>query len=654
MYPQVLDLNNNLIAILDKAHKIGYTKIKNNLWTCQFTMPLNDKKNEHINPKFHIDLYDHDRRIGRFIVNPKRTFKTESTNEITYHCEHVLSLLHSDVLFGYHQWSNYTTKPVLTDLMAEQEIKHWKLGEVAFTRYFHYAWENEDSLLNAIMSVPKPFDVPYLWTWDDSTYPFILNLIEPSYTPVDVIASGHNLKGIEIEEDPTNIVTRIYPLGSGEGVNQLNIKKVNNGIPYLQNDVAVAEYNIHKRVWVDMRFEDAESLKASAQAILDKFSKPLRSIAIDCRDYTLYERERKKKLMALYDVGDVLKVHDQDTNTNEEIRLEKIVKGDIYGAPQDIQLELGNVFDDISTTFTDLKKKQLVNETYSQGATNIDSRDFADNCDPDFPAIMRFYIPDDVVNVNEMTLTFEIQKYRAYSKAIEGGGARVVSATSEAGGSVASTTRSSAAGGSVASTVRSSASGGSSTPTSSSGGGGTQTSGQANGWDVSLIPYISDNALPNGSSHRHVVTVDMADFGHWHTVAVPSHSHTVQIASHSHDYTIPAVAAHSHDYTIPAVAAHSHKTEFEMPDHVHDIEHGIFEYSSLPTAVQIYVDGNALPMAGTSGERIDLVPYLKKDSDGKISRGRYAEIKIAPNNLARINANVSSRLFIQSRVGTVL
>ena len=61
LYPQVLDLNNNLIAILDKAHKIGYTKIKNNLWTCQFAMPLNDKKNEHINPKYHIDLYDHDR-----------------------------------------------------------------------------------------------------------------------------------------------------------------------------------------------------------------------------------------------------------------------------------------------------------------------------------------------------------------------------------------------------------------------------------------------------------------------------------------------------------------------------------------------------------------------------------------------------------------
>ena len=129
-----------------------------------------------------------------------------------------MSLLHSDVLFGYHQWTNFTTVRVFTDLFELQEIKHRKLGSVPSVRYFHYGWENEDSLLNAIMSVPKPFDVPNMWTWDDSTYPFTLNLVEPSNTPVDIIASGHNLKGVEIEEEPTNIVTRIYPLGFGEGL----------------------------------------------------------------------------------------------------------------------------------------------------------------------------------------------------------------------------------------------------------------------------------------------------------------------------------------------------------------------------------------------------------------------------------------------------
>lgn len=568
----MLDINNQLVAVLDKAFKIGYTKIKNNLWTCQFTMPLMDKKIVHIKPKYFIELYDHDQYIGKFIVNPKRTIKNESTNEITYQCEHVLSLLHSDVLFRYHQFSNFTTREVLEGLMDQQEVKHWKLGEVAFTRYFHYSWENEDSLLNAIFSVPKPFDKPYLWTWDDTTYPFTLNLVEPSNVVKDVIASGKNLKGIEIDEDPTNIVTRIYPLGTGEGVNQLSIEEVNNGIPYLENTAAREEYGIHKRVWTDMRFEDAESLKASAQAILDKFCKPLKSIAIDCRDYTLYERKRKRQLMAEYDVGDVLLVHDQDTNTHEEIRLEKIDKNDIYGAPQDIQFELGNVLEDISTTFSDLQKKQLVNETYSQGATNIDTRDYQDNCDPNYPAIIRFPIPDDVVNINEMTLTFETQPYRAYSRAIQGGGGIMTS--------------------------------------TDSGGGTVVTSGDS-GVDVQYGWGQTESA--NGHSHmfRDVI-------GHKHYIEIPNHNHNITLY-----------------------------------DHVHGIEHGIFEYGSSPSEIKIEVDGNLLPPTATFGDRIDLIPYLQKDSSGKVERGRFAEIKLTPNNLARINATVSSRLFIQSRIGGV-
>ncbi len=675
MYPRVLDINMNLVAVLNRAHKIGYTKLKNNLWTCQFTMPLKDKKNKHIKPKYFIELYDHDRYIGKFIVNPKKTIKNESTNEITYTCEHVLSTLHSDVLFGYFQYTNFTTVQILEFLMKHQEVKHWKLGKVDFKRYFHYSWENEDSLANAIFSIPKPFDVPFLWTWDDSVYPFVLNLVKPSDDIKDIIASGKNLKGIEIDEDPTNIVTRIYPLGAGEGVNQLNIKKINNGMPYLENKKAVEEYGVHKRVWVDLRFKDSESLKASAQAILDKFSKPIKSIAIDCRDYTLFERERKKKLMSQYDVGDMLLVHDQDTNTNEEIRLEKIEKNDIYGAPQDIQLELGSLIEDITTTFTDLQKKQLVNDTYSQGSTNMDSRDFQDNCDPNFPAIMRFWIPDDVVNINEMSLTYETVYYRAFERAIKGGGA-LVSSTEEGGALVKTTsdgggsTQTSSSGGGSSTT---SGSGGGTSKSTESGGGSTQSS--AAGGDHTHLMFnangFESNAEPNQSvrlvaANGHTIMVNSGtaaaiDYytkgssgNHTHSVSIPAHSHNFTTPNHTHSVTIPNhthkvdIPNHTHSITIPA---HSH--EIKIPDHVHEIEYGIFEYDKLPSKITIAVDGNTIPINTIRAERFDIVPYLQKDSDGRIARGRYAEIKLTPNDLARINAHLSIRLFIQSQIGGV-
>lgn len=576
-HPQILDINGNLVAILDKAYKIGYEKVKNGLWTCSFSLPLNDTKMDYVQPKYHIELFDHDKRIGRFIVNPKRTMKNESSREVTFHCEHVLSTLHSDILFRYHQYSNFTTREVLEFLLANQEVQHWQLGTVEFERYFHYSWENEDSLLNATMSVPKPFDVPHLWTWDDSSYPFTLNLVEPSDAIKDIIVAGKNLKGIELDEDPTNICTRIYPLGFGEGVNQLDITKVNGGIPYLEDIEAIEKYGIHKRVWVDSRFEDAASLKASAQAILDKFKEPITSCAIGAIDYSL------KDLYELdgYTVSDMVQIFDLDTATNKAMRVEKLSKPDVYGQPENISLELGNRIADLGTTWADLQKKQMVNDTYSQGATNIDSRDFADNCDSLFPAVIRFPIPEDVVNINQMTLTFETQRYRAYSKAVAGGGA-IVAVTEAGGGSVQSSS--------------------------------------------------AENYRPGLDGHNHgipnltrLATAEGEPTSYVRFEASGQHEHTITVPHHTHSMT--------------------------LPNHTHDIQYGIFEYPAYPGAVSITVDGNPIPMSSTSFENLDIIPYLAKDENGYIQRGRYAEIVITPNTLARINATVTSRLFIQSRIG---
>lgn len=667
---QVYNRSMQRVAVLNRAYKISYTKEINNVWLCSFKLSLNDPKNKEVIAKHFIELYDHEKRIGMFVVNPQKTVKNESDNSITYNCEHVLSTLHSDVLFGYYQYSNLTTRDVLQALINQQEVKHWKLGQVDFTRYFHYGWENEDSLLNAIVSVPKSFNDSYMWTWDDTSYPFTLNLVRPTDEKVDIVRFGKNLKGIEKDIDPTGIVTRIYPLGYGEGVNQLTITSVNKGIPYLQAEPAIiAEYGIHKQIWADKRFEDAQSLKESAQALLDKNKHPQVTVALDCIDYELIDPYKVTK----YDIGKILEIYDEDTDTNMDLRIMKITKSDVYGSPSDIQFEIGNVRADIGTTITDLQKKQLVNDTYSQGATNIDSRDFQDNCDSEHPAIIRFPIPDDVVNINQMLLTFETQKFRAYERAIKGGGA-IVSSTS-AGGAVVKSTSS---GGAV---VNSTSSGGGSTQTSSSGGGSTQTSSSGGGVSKSTLSgggstqsstfsnptffiHSSDpfrmGDLPPYEDHVHVVQVN-DQLNHSHNVNIPAHTHNFEVPSHTHSVNTPA---HTHDVSIPAhthqinipnhvhdidIPAHTH--DITLPDHTHDIEFGIFELNQIPSRITIEVDGNVVSFNETSGENIDLVPYLAKDDGGRIQRGRYAEIKLTPDSLARINATVTSRLFIQSRIG---
>lgn len=244
------------------------------------------------------------------------------------------------------------------------------------------------------------------------------------------------------------------------------------------------------------------------------------------------------------------------------------------------------------------------------------------------------------------------RKFRGYSKATAGGGA-IVKSTKGGGG----TTRSTTEGGG---TTRSTSSGGGSQQTSSSGGGtsrstssGGGSSRTTSGKTYGTIFMTTETPVggSTGSSHVHSVNIDGTLWSHSHSVSIPAHSHdfstpnhthTVSTPSHTHDVTIPA---HSHSVTVP-----SHTHEIELPDHTHDVKHEIVELSTLPSRVTIKVDGNTVPHTAISADRLNIVPYLKRDSSGKITRGRHT-IEILPNGLARIEADLIMRVFIQSNIG---
>lgn len=647
----IKDLNRNPIATLENATEIGYEKVTNDLWTAHFTMPEQDPDNKYITPRHFVEVYDDlkNEYIGLFIVMPKETTINTTTEKVTYQLEHALGLLIGSSLFKYHQLSNYTTEYVLQYLIDQQHTKHWKLGTVEFTRYFHYSWENEN-VLSAILSVPKPFNEEYRWTWDTQNYPFTLNLVRAEAEPSAKIEEGYNLQDIRIEENPNDLYNRLYPLGSGEGVNQLGIEKVNNGKPYIENPASISKYGRHDYVWVDRRFTDAASLKETAQRMLDLWSEPIISWTINAVDLSSLTGLKLDELKE----GKIVRVS-LDNYGDKDLRILSEKKRDIYEDPDDVQLQLENLGFDVTDDIVEMQRKQQINDIYSQGATNILNYTFQDNCDGDQPARIPFYIDDDVVNVNTIELTFRTRRFRAYSGITKGGGGVVKSTSS--GGSI---TRSTTSGGSVS---KSTASGGSTTRTSSSAGESTRTS-SANGSHThrmfSGIGFGGGTSEPDrlilraanghniiawgGSGAIDYHTAGAAD-NHSHTVTTPAHTHSVSIPSHTHGFEIPN---HSHEVTIP-----NHSHEIDLPDHTHEVKHEIVEAPESASSVIITVDGNPVPHTSTSGNRINLAEYMNKNEDGTVTRGRH-EILIKPDTLARIEADVILRVFIRSQIGGVM
>ncbi|WP_242309258.1 phage tail spike protein [Bacillus cereus group sp. BfR-BA-01524] len=642
-----------LKAYLENAYNIKYNPPLNELWTAGFSLPFTDPKRKEIETFDYVEIFDNGKRIGMFRIMDSEEEREAHEKIITYDCEHVLSTLMDSVLFGYHERLNLTTRENIEYLLSKQRIKHWKLGRCDFVKYFQYSWENEDTLLGPIYSIPKPFDEKFQWTWDDSSYPWTLNIVRYSEEITGELRYRKNMKGIKRKVEAKDVMTRIYPLGYGEGVNQLTIKSVNNGLPYIDAPDFVRElHDGFDYIWVDRRFEDAQSLYASARAMLLKACMPKVTYEIDAIDYELIDPYKIEK----YETGKLVRLYDEDFNIFVDLRVMDRQKDDVTGNPLDVKLVLENKVTDIGTIQADIEKRQKVNEVYSQGTTNIDSQPFQDNCDPEHPAIIRFQIPNDVKNVNQLILTFETLRFRAYERAIKGGGA-VVGSTQAGGGVVSSTS----AGGAI---VQSTSSGGGSVQTSSSGGGSVQSS--SGGGDhvhkmfhgggivpaepptIGLYTAFSDPgrntaasfyAKGTGSSlYTHGSSGD-----HTHVVTTPNHTHTMTTPDHQHSMSLPN---HQHDMHLDP---HSH--EITLPNHTHEIEFGIFELYQTPSKVMIEVDGNTLPFDSIRGQDINLIPYLAKDNEGKLQRGRYVEIKITPNSLARINATVTGRLFIQSRSG---
>ena len=269
-----------------------------------------------------------------------------------------------------------------------------------------------------------------------------------------------------------------------------------------------------------------------------------------------------------------------------------------------------------------------------------------------------FYLPNSLQRMDEARLIFNLEKFRAYSKGAKAQEANVLSTTTETTGGITQSTKD---GGAVSKTITStsvpkttssttSESGGGTTVSTTSGGGGatSTTSGQN-----SKYPTLVYTHLTKAGSGNHDHSISTSSFEHTHTFTPRSHTHQVNITVPSHRHTVNVtVPSHSHDvtYNIPAhshqidVSGHSHTVNVTVPSHSHEIIHGIYDYSKLAKC-NIYIDG-VLVLENVTGDRdINIVQYIKKNTDGNYGGTHTLEVRSVstdsnPQGLGRANVSI--------------
>ena len=539
--------------MLDNAGDIGYDLKHNDLWTGSFTLPAGDAKNSYCQAHNLVRLPDGKRETGLYrIISTPSSEETALGGMKTYNIEHVMATLLDDVLFGYHEvgGTGVSTRQVMQYILERQTVKRWQLGAVEFTDYFQYHFENV-SLLSALLSLGEVLTEEYIWDFDTSTSPWTVSLKKADTAAGCGIYYGRNLVSIEKTMDASALVTRLYPLGYGEGVNQLTIKDVNGGTPYIDADT-LGTWGVKCSVWTDTRVEDPGTLLARARQVLEGYKNPY--ITYTAKAVDLY------KLTGFswddFMPGKLVTVQDAEHGITFQARIVQISKRDVNGDPGDIEITIANAPRDAADSINTLADRVGIGELYSQGATNLFAIPFADNADPTHPAKMRVYVPSGLVRINKMLLSWQVAPFRAYETGAAAGGS--TEQTSGGGGSSTETT-------STSDTV---------TYTSETGGGCTVTT-EKRAVDSSLMGLGSTGEVVaqsqtslqiySGSSDIGVtgytseVEAHTHAFGHHHTIA--AHSHTVDSHNHTMGHT-HKISSHSH-----TVDSHSH----DLNSHTHEI-----------------------------------------------------------------------------------
>ncbi|MDD3212215.1 MAG: phage tail protein [Eubacteriales bacterium] len=510
-YPLLYDGKTRALkAVLTNAGKIGYKSPLNDLASGGFELPATDPKNTLIDGHDLIEFTDGKRgKILMRVIEQPEDEGGEPGTTVPYTTEGAQATLLDDLFFGYQEigGTDMRTAACIEWVLSKQSTARWVLYECDFDFAYSYVMQN-NNLLTLLYSLATCILTPYRWVFDTSVYPWRVSLKAVAESRECGIVYGRNLGKITRSWDAKALVNRLYCAGYGEGTNLLTIRKVNGGVPYVQDDDSVAKYGVKAGLYTDKAIESAETLLACARAALETAAKPVYTYTATMAD--LYEQTGLD--FDKIDEGRIVWVYDRDRGSDFEARVASINRSDIAADPYDTEVEISEVAADVSGSISDLAGRIGVTELYSQGATQVYSERYADNADASHPAAWSHYVDEDARTVNSVKLRITLEKFRAYSTAA--------------------------------------ASGGGSAQTSGSGGAASATQPQVvRSGAVSVSGPIDDDGnndnytgyAEGAASHRHwryhrhgvSVSITIPSF----TLSVPGHSHSVNIPAHTHPIT---------------------------------------------------------------------------------------------------------------------
>ena len=323
---KVYDDNLEIVADLQNATDIQYNKRLNEIWSASFTLPADDDKNDLFGLLNFARIYDGEKNIGLFRIDEKYPQRSEEDTTIRYECSHVLDTLNDDYVALTAKETKTGTSTAINYILDQQTTTNWELGTLDFSKNFEHEFSRQ-TLFNALLQVPQPWWEDYEITFDTSSYPWTINIVQPDSTPKATLRYGKNMASIEKEVNAKELVTKLYAYGSGSGDDQVTAG------PYTSN---TGTYGTIVGIWEEQYFDNASDLGTAAQKYLSRVDTPRVVYRGDAAD--LYRILDINEI----ELGEYITIYDPELGEDTKAQVVEMRKSDMTGDPGRLQLELSN------------------------------------------------------------------------------------------------------------------------------------------------------------------------------------------------------------------------------------------------------------------------------------------------------------------------
>lgn len=267
-----------------------------------------------------------------------------ATRTPTVQLEHAIATLKDRILFGVIKaedisgGSTCTARQAVEYILSQQS--DWTLGTFGYSVSNPYKFDG-DTLFDALEKVSASLPDAW-WSYDFSTYPFVLNINPRPSGVACELRPGRNLTAISRTVDRSGMYTRFYPIGKED------LHVPGNYISRNEN-----LYGVIAHVETDQSLETVAELTAWANEGLDRHAEPRVTVSADGLELSRATGESLDSLT----LGRLCRIPLQEFGTTIEERIVELNYPDKIQTPEVVKVTMANTREDVTRIIADSIKQ---------------------------------------------------------------------------------------------------------------------------------------------------------------------------------------------------------------------------------------------------------------------------------------------------------